>query len=193
MLSALFSSRCNLSFFSLFLWSFWALMLMHLSHLQCWWVLFFFSQHIWLLVTALFFMGWSSYLSSIQVYLSLLSICFVEKIISREWTYIFWTRICVCHHSLALFNSEHFWVLICATSGVLSPLSHLRVLVILFPCYLSIKPFSCVLSLPLFYSKIVLNPLHPVVGMSSSIPFQLVGRIFFLCFDCIDCLRLGDH
>ena len=44
-------------------------------------------------------------------------------------------------------------MLLWAIPGVLSPHVLFRVLVILFPCYLSIRPFWCVLSVPTFYSS----------------------------------------
>ena len=67
---------------------------------------------------------------------------------------------------------------------------HLWDLVIHFSCYLFNRPFYYVLSVPIFYSKIILLPLHPVVGLSSCILNLLVGRIFFSyfgisCFICI--------
>ena len=57
---------------------------------------------------------------------------------------------------------------------------YFRVLVILFLHYLFIWPFCFVLSVLIFYSKIVLLPLHPVFSMPSWIVRQL-GRIFLRC------------
>ena len=70
-------------------------------------------------------------------------------------------------------NSVLFTVLLWAIPSVLSLL---RVLVILFSCYLLIWSFCCVLSVPTFYSNIVFPP---VVSMSSCILLLLVGRILF--------------
>ena len=65
-----------------------------------------------------------------------------------------------------------------------------------FPCYLSIQPFCYVLFITIFYSKIVLLPLHQVVCMSSCILLLVVGRILFIyfglsCFNCITWSCLG--
>ena len=68
------------------------------------------------------------------------------------------------------------------------PIRHLfaccfvRVLMALFPCYLSIRIFCYVLFVPIFCSKIVLFPCHPVVDMSPCIHSLLTGWIFFRCF-----------
>ena len=45
-----------------------------------------------------------------------------------------------------------------------------------------INPFG--FSVPLFYSKLVLLPLHPVVGMFSCIFPRHAGRIFFVNLEC---------
>ena len=76
-----------------------------------------------------------------------------------------------------LFGS-FFLLLLLASPGVCPPQVLLRVLVILCSCYLSIQLFYYVLSLPIFYSKIVFFPLHPVVSMSSYILYLLFSRIF---------------
>ena len=62
----------------------------------------------------------------------------------------------------------------------------------LFPCCLSIRLFCYVPFVPMFCSKIVLFPYHPVVGMCWFIHPQFPGRIFFVffcggmsCFVCI--------
>ena len=75
-----------------------------------------------------------------------------------------------------------FSVLLWAIPGVFPLHFHRRVLVILFLCYLSIWLFNYFLSVPIFYSKIVLLPLHPIVGMSTWILNFLVSRIFFRYF-----------
>ena len=56
----------------------------------------------------------------------------------------------------------------------------------------SIRNFYYVISVPIFYSKIVLLPLHPVVGMSSCILLLLFGGIFFRCFGkfCFVCIGI---
>ena len=59
-----------------------------------------------------------------------------------------------------------------------------------FSIFLSIRPLCYVLSVSIFYSKIILLPLHPLVGLSSCILHLLVGIIFFRnfgisCFICI--------
>ena len=82
---------------------------------------------------------------------------------------------------MAFSNSVLFSGLLRVTLDISSPHGFLRILAILFPCYLSIQLFCHILSVPLFYSKILLLPLYPVVGFSSCI-FQLDGRIFFLLF-----------
>ena len=51
-----------------------------------------------------------------------------------------------------------------------------------FSCYLSIPLFCYVLSIPIFYSKIVLLPLHPVVTMSSSILWLFWNILFWLYY-----------
>ena len=89
----------------------------------------------------------------------------------------FKTRIHVRHHSLA------FSILILfGCSGVCPPPDHLRVFVILF--YV-IYPFSfsnMFSHFPIFYSKFVLFPLHPVVYSTFCFIHQLVGKIFFPYF-----------
>ena len=59
-----------------------------------------------------------------------------------------------------------------------------------FPCCLSSRISCYLLSVPIFCSKIVLLPLHPVIGMYSCILPRLAGRIFIRsfgmsCFVCI--------
>ena len=67
-------------------------------------------------------------------------------------------------------------------SGVCSPQGLLCVQVILFSSDLSIQPVCYAFSVPIFYSKIVLLPLHPIVGMSSCSLHLLFGRVFFRYF-----------
>ena len=90
-------------------------------------------------------------------------------------TWIFQTRIHIYYHDLAFSNSVHFSVILTVIPGVLWPQGLHRILVILFPRYLSIRSFCYVLFIPIFYSKIVLLPLHLIVGMSSCTLYQLVG------------------
>ena len=63
-----------------------------------------------------------------------------------------------------------------ASQGVCTPRSCLRVFVILFSSYLSTRPFCHVLSVSIFYSKIVLFPLYPV----HSPPTNFLSRFFFV-------------
>ena len=63
-------------------------------------------------------------------------------------------------------------------------------------CCSSIQLFCSVLSVPIFCSKIVLVPSHPVVGMSSCILLLLAGRIFSLFWNVLIglyCLILSWH
>ena len=53
---------------------------------------------------------------------------------------------------------------------------------ICFSCYLSIWPFCYVHSVPIFYSKIILFPLHPVVDLSLWILLQQLVRWIFFCY-----------
>ena len=64
---------------------------------------------------------------------------------------------------------------------------------VLCPC----NSFCYVLSVPIFYSKMALHPLHLFVGLSSCILFLLVVRIFcyhfgISCFVCC-CLTLSGY
>ena len=52
-----------------------------------------------------------------------------------------------------------------------------------FPCYLSIWHFCYVLPVPVFFSKIVLLPLHPIIGLSWCFLLEIVGKIFFRYFE----------
>ena len=65
---------------------------------------------------------------------------------------------------------------------IFPPKGLLREFETLLPCCLSIRLFYYDLSVPRFCSKIVLPRSHPVVGMTSPILPQLVGRIFFRIF-----------
>ena len=69
-----------------------------------------------------------------------------------------------------------------AIPSVFPPQNVLRDLVVLFWCYLFIRPFCYVLSVSIFYSKIVLLPLLPVVGTFPFILHLHVGRILFRYF-----------
>ena len=55
-------------------------------------------------------------------------------------------------------------------------------IITIFPSCLSIRLFSYDPCVPIFYSQIVLLPLHLVVVMSSYILLLLVLKIFFRCF-----------
>ena len=95
-----------------------------------------------------------------------------------------------------LFYFGTFWVMLRAILGLYQPQGLLRVFVILFSYHLSIQPFCYVLSVSIFYSKIVLLPLHPVVGFYSCILHLLVGIVFYCyfgmsCFVCIIWSYLG--
>ena len=92
----------------------------------------------------------------------------------HRWTWIFKIWIHVCHHGPVFSILLPFWVLLRAIPGT-CPLPW--VLVILYPCYLFNQSFCYVLSVPISYSKIVLLPLHLVVGL-----FLLLGRFFFNYF-----------
>ena len=71
---------------------------------------------------------------------------------------------------------------------IYSPPGLLQVLVIHFSCYLSIRFFYYVLSVSIFYSKIVLFPLHPVVDLST----DFIGRIFFVILEELVLFALLD-
>ena len=78
----------------------------------------------------------------------------------------FKTGIHVPHQRLVFFNLVFSWALFFVSPSLCPPWDCLQVLVILFSSYKSIRYFSYVLSVPIFYSKIVLLPLHPVFDLS---------------------------
>ena len=57
-----------------------------------------------------------------------------------------------------------------------------------FSCYLSIWPFCYVLSVPIFYFKIVLLPLHSIVGLSLCILHLPVVSFLLLFSNVLFCL-----
>ena len=87
-----------------------------------------------------------------------------------------------CVPSCPVFsNSVLFWVLLCVSRDVFSLSVLLRLVLTLLLFCLSIRLFFYVLFVLIFWSKIVLIPYHPVVGMSSCIQHLLADRIF-CCF-----------
>ena len=82
------------------------------------------------------------------------------------------------------FPIWYFWVLLSMNRWILSRSVLLQVFLDLL-CCLSIRLISYVLSVAIFCSKIVLFLCHLVVGMSSCILPQLVGRIFFIVLGCL--------
>ena len=89
---------------------------------------------------------------------------------SEDESKFFKTRIRVCHQRLGF------------SSLVFLNSCFERVIVPFFQWCLSIQIFFNDLSVPIFCSKIVLDFLHPVVGMSLPILLQPSSRIFFLSF-----------
>ena len=83
------------------------------------------------------------------------------------WMWIFKTSIHVCNHGLVFSNLVLFLVFLWVIPSVFLP----QVLLILFPCYLYIWLFCFVLSILIFYSKIVLLPLH-LFNSIVTIPLQ---------------------
>ena len=83
-----------------------------------------------------------------------------------------------------VLNLVLFWVLLWMNRGVFLPL----VLVTLFLCCLFIRLFCYVFFVPKFFSKIVLFPCHPVVGMSSCI-LPLLSLFWNVLF-CLYCFIL---
>ena len=63
---------------------------------------------------------------------------------------------------------------------------------ILFLCNLSIGSFCNVLSVLIFFSKFVLLPLHPIVGLSSGILHRHFAGIFFVILECSILFVLHD-
>ena len=87
------------------------------------------------------------------------------------------------------------WVFLLASPCLCLPQDLFQVNAILFLYHLSILSSCFVLSVPIFYTKIVLHPLHPVADLSSCILHLLVDRIFLryfetFCFVCIDWVSL---
>ena len=63
---------------------------------------------------------------------------------------------------------------------------HFQVLIILFLCYLSIRPF-------IFYTQIVLHPLHAVAGLSLGILHLILDEFFFyVILECPVLFALPD-
>ena len=85
---------------------------------------------------------------------------------------------------------------LCAILSICPPWVHLQVLGILFPSYLSNLLFIYIHSVPIFYTKSILQPLNPVFGFSSRIFHQLVGIIFSLLWNMLFylyCLTLSRY
>ena len=130
----------------------------------------------WLLFGCLSETESSSPKSSIRVYLNLVGIYFVVNVLE------FLNQIPCIPSWPSIFQFCTFWVLLWAISGVFLPRGLLRVLVILFSCYLSIRPFSYVVSVPIFYFKMALIPFNPVVDLPTCILHQLNGNVFVCYF-----------
>ena len=96
--------------------------------------------------------------------------------VCRGWRK-FLTSIDVCHQGLAFSNLEPFWVLLWMNRRAFSPRIFIWILEALFRV---IYPIS--FSVAQFSFKIVLFPLHTVVGMSSCILRLLASRIFLHYF-----------
>ena len=77
------------------------------------------------------------------------------------------------------------WVLPLTSPRVYSPWVRLQLLLILFPCYLSIQHFWYIISVSIFYNEIVLFPFHQVVYLFLYSLHQLDGRIFFMQYDLV--------
>ena len=82
------------------------------------------------------------------------------------------------NHVLVFLNLVLSWTLFSASPVAFPPLGLFSNPLILFSSYLSIRSCSYVLSVPIFYSQIVLFPLHPFDDLTLCILHQLVGRIF---------------
>ena len=81
------------------------------------------------------------------------------------------------------FPIRYFFSMLLWTSQVVFLLPGLNCfLAILFPCYLSIRYFGYVLSVPYVTLKLYFYPLLPVVVLFSCILHLHVGRIFFRQF-----------
>ena len=92
-----------------------------------------------------------------------------------------------------VFQIGFLLVLLWVNRCVFSPSVLLRVLLTLFQCCLSIRPFCYVLLVVIFCSKIVLLSLQLVFGIFLSHPPPVqVGRIFSCCFgiSCFVCIVL---
>ena len=88
------------------------------------------------------------------------------------------TRIHVCYDCLVFSSLVRFCVLPWVNWGVFSPLVLFRVFLTLFTCYLSIRLFCYILFVTIFCSKIVWFPCYPVVGIFSSLFWNV---LFCLC------------
>ena len=86
-----------------------------------------------------------------------------------EYMYLSWLGVFVLRIVLVLFRVNRC---------IFSPSVFLQVLLTLFLCCLFIRFFSYVVLVAIFCSKIVLFPLHPVVGKTLCHLPLLVGRIF---------------
>ena len=85
-------------------------------------------------------------------------------------------------------SQYYFLVLLWAIPGICPPQGLLLVLGILFSCYLSIRHFCYFLSFQIFYYKIVLLTLRPVVSLSSCILHRLISNYFKLFWNVLFCL-----
>ena len=144
-------------------------------------------------------------LSIVNDFLVLLCICLSSFLIH------FKTRIHVCPNRLAFSTSILSWILLIAIPDKCQLLGHLPVLVIIFPCYLSIQVFILLYSfcsqiLPQYYFAsfafgcwyillsfafgcwYILLSLHSVVGILSCILHILVIRFFSLFGNVLFCL-----
>ena len=95
---------------------------------------------------------------------------------------IFETRTHACHHGLAFSNSILYWVLFRAIPGVFPSQVDFQILVFHLNFIYSIG-LCYILSVQMFYSKIIFLHLLSVVCLSSSFLHLLVGRIFFWYFE----------
>ena len=84
-------------------------------------------------------------------------------------------------------------VLIKMIQRVYQPQALLWIFIVNSPSYLSIRPYF--LSVPIFCSKIVLFPLHPVVGLHSQTTcrLDLKKKLFWNILFCWYCLTLSQY
>ena len=99
--------------------------------------------------------------------------------VCHGWMWIFKTNIHVYRHGLAFSNLVLFWVLLWMNQWVFSPSVFLQVLQTLFQWALSIRLFCYVLFVPIFCSKIVLFPCHPVGGICWNIHSRKVETNYY--------------